>query len=84
MNYSWPGNVRELENEVTRLVLSVQRKTIREADLSAAIRGRSAAAPAVTLRVSLKEAVAELEKRLIREALDRCGQNQQQAAKALG
>jgi Nif-specific regulatory protein len=84
MNYTWPGNVREVENEVTRLVLSVHRKTIGEADLSAAIRRRSAAAPAVTLGVSLKEAVTELEKRLIREALDRCGQNQQQAAKALG
>ena len=85
-DYSWPGNVRELENEIKRLVVSVRRKAITEEDLSEAIRSR--AGWAVSSRGksedSLKTTVAELEKRMILDALRRCRQNQQQAATALG
>jgi Nif-specific regulatory protein len=83
MHYDWPGNVRELENEITRLVVSVQGTSIGAADLSQIIRcsGSNAIAPALGL--SLKHAVADLEKRLIVEALERCERNQQRAAKAL-
>ncbi len=85
MDYPWPGNVRALENEITRLVLSVPRKTISEADLSEALRGGSAGAPALAVPpgLPLKQVVAELEKRLILDALERSGQNQQRAAKVL-
>ncbi len=85
MDYPWPGNVRALENEITRLVLSGPRKTISEADLSEAFRGGSAGEPPLALPpgLSLKQVVAELEKRLILDALERSGQNQQRAAKVL-
>jgi len=84
MKYPWPGNVRELENEMTRLVLSVHGKTIGAADLSEPIRGRGDGTLAFTPGRSLKQAVAELEKRLILEALERSQHNQQRAAIALG
>lgn len=86
LNHSWPGNVRELENEVKRLVVSVRRKAITEEDLSGAIRRAAGVSPPSkpTSEDSLKETVAELEKRMILDALQRCGQNQQHAAAALG
>ena len=69
---------------MTRLVLSVRGKTIGAADLSEPIRVRRDGAPALTPGVSLKQAVVELEKRLILEALERSRHNQQRAAMALG
>ncbi|MGH9939383.1 MAG: sigma-54-dependent Fis family transcriptional regulator [Blastocatellia bacterium] len=84
--YPWPGNVRELENEMKRLVVSVRRAVISSEDLSDSIRkyaNRSGAAGSKSTR-SLSEAVVELEKQLICDALRLCGQNQQQAARALG
>jgi transcriptional regulator with GAF, ATPase, and Fis domain len=83
MHYDWPGNVRELENEITRLVVSAQGATIAAADLSHIIRRSGSAASSPAPGFSLKQAVAELEKRLIGEALERCERNQQRAAKAL-
>ena len=87
VNYPWPGNVRELEHEMTRLVLSVHRNPVGEADLSEATRrhsGGGASALALGPEGSLKQAVETLEKRLILDALGYCRQNQQRAAKALG
>ena len=69
---------------MTRLVLSVHGKTIGAADLSEPIRGRGDGTLAFTPGRSLKQAVAELEKRLILEALERSQHNQQRAAIALG
>src|SRR5262249_21101080 len=81
MKYPWQGNVRELENEMTRLILSVRRKMISGGDLPETIRDSGGRAAALTSGVSLKQAVTELEKRMILDALDRCQQNQQRAAK---
>jgi transcriptional regulator with PAS, ATPase and Fis domain len=79
--FSWPGNVRQLENEVQRaLVLSPDR--IRPEHLSEAVRG-DAADEAVD-ELDLKGQVRVLEKRLIGDALSRCGGNQTKAAKLLG
>ncbi|HEV8342019.1 MAG TPA: sigma 54-interacting transcriptional regulator [Candidatus Binatia bacterium] len=85
MNFAWPGNARELENEMKRLVISISGKTIREEDLSEAIRGSgSGKAAPVSKSGSLKDTVSELEKRMILEALQEYRQNQQHAARALG
>jgi Nif-specific regulatory protein len=85
MNYSWPGNVRELENEMKRLVLSVSGNTVAQEDLADAIRGNGTRAiPSISVPGCLKDVVSELEKRMIREALQHCKQNQLHAAKALG
>ncbi|MFQ5902096.1 MAG: sigma 54-interacting transcriptional regulator [Candidatus Binatia bacterium] len=85
-NYLWPGNGRELENEMKRLVVSVRGKAITEEDLSEAIRssGGGSLPSKSKPEHSMKQTVAELEKRMILEALQECRQNQQQAAKALG
>ncbi|MFQ5881843.1 MAG: sigma 54-interacting transcriptional regulator [Candidatus Methylomirabilales bacterium] len=85
-SYPWPGNVRQLENEMKRLVVSVRRTVVTEEDLDDAIRtwsGEVGASPGLPVR-SLHAAIAELEQRLIREALQACHQNQQQTARALG
>ena len=85
-NYSWPGNVRELENEMRRLVVSVPRDVIEPEDLSEGIQGvrNKKNRPTPLSGRALKDTVVELEKRMILEALERCRQNQQQAARELG
>lgn len=84
--YDWPGNVRELENELRRLTVSVRRTSISEQDLADHVRNAvlNGAGPSGEGRGGLKEAVEELEIRMISEALRRCRGNQLQAAKALG
>jgi Nif-specific regulatory protein len=85
-NYSWPGNVRELENEMRRLVASVSRDVIGAGDLSDAMQStHSQETPSKSYSgTDLKDAVIEVEKRMIADALERCRQNQQQAARDLG
>ncbi len=85
-DYRWPGNVRELENELRRLVVSTRRTSIGREDLSEGIRlgGKSSESPPALSGRNLRDAVEELEVRLISDALRRSGGNQLQAAKALG
>jgi len=84
--YTWPGNVRELENEMKRVAVSVRREAVTEEDLCEPIRSPGAEAMgSVSLRArSLKETVEELERDLIRKALQTSQQNQLKAASALG
>jgi Nif-specific regulatory protein len=88
IRYSWPGNVRQLQNEMKRLVVLSQGAVITEDDLSEAIRSRPSHPPLLPVRtgqrLSLSETVEEVEKRLIREALDECRHNQTQTAEQLG
>jgi Nif-specific regulatory protein len=86
LGYGWPGNVRELENEMKRLVASMRKPVIGAEDLSETILEESkshrlSSGPASGL---IKEAVEQLERRMIREALVQSKQNQVRAAKALG
>jgi Nif-specific regulatory protein len=81
--YVWPGNVRELENEIKRLVAWCPGRTVTEADLSDVIRNTNGGISSDT-DGSLKDTVAELEKRMIVEALQNSQQNQHRAAKILG
>jgi DNA-binding NtrC family response regulator len=92
----WPGNVRELENLVERLVVLKGEGEIGAADLPGPIRNAKTAAAAGTENgseiptalppggVDLYKVLADLEDRLIREALERSGGNKNQAAKILG
>jgi len=93
-SYSWPGNARQLENEAKRLVASVRGKSITEDHLDDSIRNPSAsiqsfqpkeasALKSPTSR-SLPDAVEQLERRLIEEALRNSGGNKQKAAQVLG
>jgi Nif-specific regulatory protein len=93
-SYSWPGNARQLENEAKRLVASVRGKSITEDHLDGSIRNPSASiqsfqpkeAPALKSPTSrsLPDAVEQLERRLIEEALLNSGGNKQKAAQVLG
>lgn len=83
--YDWPGNIRELENEIKRLVAMTRKVTIGEEDLDEAIKEGSGRSVEVSSKVrSFKQAVEDLEKRMIRDALATCRANQVQTAKLLG
>ena len=94
--HAWPGNVRELENLVERLAVLKGEGDIDVADLPGPIRNsRSGSAAAVAIGgqipaalppegVDLYKVLADIEDRLIREALERSGGNKNQAAKILG
>lgn len=97
--YEWPGNVRQLCNEVRRIVAYSESGTIVDPDaLSAEIvrAGRemqtalaspraevSGPAP-VAEGITLAQAVEEIERRMIQDALHRSGGNIARAAKELG
>jgi len=82
----WPGNVRQLRNEVTRLAACARGNVIEEDDLWEGVPGPDKNEPAaVPVKLqSLKKAVADLERRMIADALASTKNNQQQAAKILG
>jgi two-component system response regulator HupR/HoxA len=78
--YPFPGNVRELENEIERAVaLAEDGKPIGPEHLSARIRdGGAPLAPQ-----TLNEAIEELKRRMIEDALRECG-SKTRAAERLG
>jgi Nif-specific regulatory protein len=86
MSTAWPGNVRQLRNEVMRLSACARHNLIEEEDLWEGLpaAGRDEPAPAPIKLQSLKKAVAEMERRMIAEALNETRNNQQQAARLLG
>jgi len=88
--YDWPGNVRELENEMRRLVVMACEEVQLDLLSTAILERRSLRAPAgepgsaVLLGGSIREAVADLERRSIEAALVQAGGNKSRAAQALG
>ena len=77
MDYPWPGNVRELEHTVERALLLMHGATVQPADLALPTAQGAAA--------SLDDmALEEVERVLIRKALQRHDGNVSQAAGALG
>ncbi len=81
--YSWPGNVRELENVIERAVLLSKDKYIRPEDLPNAIKQGQNQTPKTYKPAGLKDAIAEPEKNIIRQALEVNHWNRQETAKAL-
>jgi DNA-binding NtrC family response regulator/tetratricopeptide (TPR) repeat protein len=89
--YWWPGNVRQLKNEIQRAVaLSVPGGTIEPAHLSPEIGATRAPSPGMAPRrmhsvaTTLALAVEEVERDMIRGALDRSGGNISETARSLG
>jgi DNA-binding NtrC family response regulator len=74
--HHWPGNVRELDHTLERAVLLAQGTSIRNADLGL----RGSGSPPRLEELPLEE----VERLLIRKALERHGGNVSQAAKVLG
>lgn len=88
MQFDWPGNVRELENEMERAqTMAGGGKTISYEFLSEKIKGlrqNSLVHKAESRPGTLKDAVRQLEKKLILKALESSGKNQTKTAKTLG
>jgi len=76
----WPGNVRELEHALERAALLARGPALRAEDL----REPDGAAPGVQLGALAGCTVAEVERRLILETLQRTRNNRTHAAKLLG
>ena len=81
--YPWPGNVRELENVIERAVLLGRNRFIGLGDLPDSIKEDRSRRQQGYKPMSLKEALAEPEKDLIRQALKAHHWNRQETAKAL-
>jgi two-component system nitrogen regulation response regulator NtrX len=79
-DYSWPGNVRELRNEIERLVIMVQDKTIQTRDLSLPNGNGNGSSSTSTLH----QAKAQYEKEFILSKLRETNWNISQTARLLG
>ena len=90
--HTWPGNVRELENVVQSVMVLKGAGVIEASDVALKFRSRLAAlapvhVPSVELPeegLSLPDALGQLERSLIRQALRRTGGNKSMAASLLG
>ncbi|MCL6449039.1 MAG: sigma 54-interacting transcriptional regulator [Armatimonadetes bacterium] len=84
LEYNWPGNVRELENLVERLVVTSPGDRITLADLPRNLFEHLDHSPNIQVRgvLPLRQAVLELERQLIQNALREYGSTYK-AAKAL-
>jgi len=86
-SYHWPGNVRELENAIERAVVLCRGDTIELDELPQAVRGQGPSSrrpvefPADG--VDFRDAVAEYQEHLIRQALEVSGGVQRRAARLL-
>ncbi len=84
--YDWPGNIRELRNVIERAALLAKEDILSESDivLGSAILGK---APQVSSLMALPDAgcnIEDVEKDLLRQALERTQGNRTRAAELLG
>jgi DNA-binding NtrC family response regulator len=85
--YEWPGNVRELLHVLRRAAAMCGGEIIDTPDLPTGVRAETRGREPEEMpleRLSLKEAVAALERRMIADALERVGGNRSEAARQLG
>lgn len=83
--YAWPGNVRELQNVVERAVLLGGNECLGSADLPAEMRATSERTErGYSHGQTLKEALENPEREIIRQVLESFNGNRNQTADALG
>jgi two-component system response regulator AtoC len=80
--HDWPGNVRELRNAIERGMILEETSFIQTGSLPIAIR-TPAAASGATAPIIDGMSLPDQERRLLVQALSRCGGNQTQAARLL-
>jgi len=83
--YSWPGNVRELQNVIERAVLMTKGTTLTLEHL-AITKAQTKEEPQPKVKVEEYENLTldEVEREIVRRALERTGGNKQAAAQLLG
>ena len=82
--HSWPGNVRELEHVIERAVLMCDGRTVEPEHLPLAVTHAATGKARPPSSAKLLEAVEELERTMIVEALERSGWVKTRAAELLG
>lgn len=82
----WPGNIREMHNVLARAAILSRGRLILPEDLSAMglLNPSSTSGPASDLSLSLKEILAETERRVIHHALEQVAWNRTKASRLLG
>lgn len=90
-NYDWPGNVRELENIIGRAMINmhfketiIEKRHLPPINIRLDRREGEFLEKALSKQRTLKETVAEVEKRAIENALNRTNGNRSEAAGILG
>jgi DNA-binding NtrC family response regulator len=93
-DYKWPGNVRELQNVIGRAVLLCDDGIVRPRDLTALDSVRHGASLSTfrftadaenipPLKEVIRQVVEEVERKVIKQVLERAGGNKSQAARML-
>ncbi|HAS73438.1 MAG TPA: sigma-54-dependent Fis family transcriptional regulator [Clostridiales bacterium UBA8960] len=83
--FDWPGNIRELENTIERAINLVNKEAIINVNhLPYYLREQNSDVSGLIHGEGLRDLVAQLEIKEIKNALEVCDQNKQQAAKYLG
>jgi Nif-specific regulatory protein len=82
MSYHWPGNVRELENCIERAILLSTDEVIHSHYLPPSL--QTAESTGTRLHTTLTEAMEDLERELLMDALKSTKGNMARAAKLLG
>jgi DNA-binding NtrC family response regulator len=86
LNYDWPGNIRELKWCIHRGVATASKDILDKDDfvLGSASTKNASANESHVFAVALKDAVEEVEKKCIKNAMNATGNNKTEAAKILG
>jgi transcriptional regulator with PAS, ATPase and Fis domain len=90
MNYDYPGNVRELENIIKHAIIFSENGIITKANLPSGIPSPALLKPAEKEDDGILPnnvefmTIADMERRLIKETLKKCNNNQKLAAEKLG
>lgn len=84
LRYDWPGNVRELKHAIEGAMNVAEGETIAPEDLPPHLLPEAKLPQPEGEDRPLREVLAEVERRMIRDTLNACGGNVRQAARRLG